>query len=91
MTDVDAEVLREMLRYMYTGTAPNVHRMVCLSLPLHAVPNRFQADELLAAADKYQLERLKASIKSSLLCQLRLFAGHVRASALYWIVGGERM
>lgn len=59
--DIDPEVLREMLRFMfliffidwenknfqnlrYTGSAPNLERM---------------ADELLAAADKYQLERLK--------------------------------
>lgn len=42
--DVDADVLKEMLRFMYTGVAPNLERM---------------ADDLLAAADKYQLERLK--------------------------------
>jgi speckle-type POZ protein len=42
--DIDPEVLREMLRFMYTGSAPSLDRM---------------ADELLAAADKYQLERLK--------------------------------
>lgn len=50
-----------------------------------------QADELLAAADKYQLERLKANIERSLLRQLHSFAGHVRAGALYWLVSGERM
>lgn len=42
--DVDPDVLKEMLRFMYTGLAPNMERM---------------ADDLLAAADKYQLERLK--------------------------------
>ena len=49
--DVEPDVLREMLRYMYTGTAPNVHRM---------------ADELLAAADKYQLDRLKVMCEQAL-------------------------
>ena len=42
--DVEYEVLREMLRFVYTGKAPNLERM---------------ADDLLAAADKYALERLK--------------------------------
>lgn len=35
--DVDHEVLREMLRFIYTGKAPNLEKM---------------ADDLLAAADK---------------------------------------
>lgn len=35
--DVDHEVMREMLRFIYTGKAPNLERM---------------ADDLLAAADK---------------------------------------
>lgn len=47
VADVDAEVMREMLRFMYTGQAPNLERM---------------ADDLLAAADKYQLDRLKVSL-----------------------------
>lgn len=37
ITDVDHEVLREMLRFIYTGRAPNLEKM---------------ADDLLAAADK---------------------------------------
>ena len=37
ITDVDHEVLREMLRYVYTGKAPHLDKM---------------ADDLLAAADK---------------------------------------
>lgn len=44
ITDVDHEVLREMLRFIYTGKAANLEKM---------------ADDLLAAADKYALERLK--------------------------------
>ena len=42
--DVDHEVVQEMLRFVYTGEAPNLDKM---------------ADDLLAAADKYALERLK--------------------------------
>lgn len=37
ITDVDHEVLREMLRFIYTGKATNLEKM---------------ADDLLAAADK---------------------------------------
>lgn len=40
ITDVDHEVLREMLRFIYTGRAANLERM---------------ADDLLAAADKVSL------------------------------------
>nr|CAD2181330.1 unnamed protein product [Meloidogyne enterolobii]CAD2198768.1 unnamed protein product [Meloidogyne enterolobii] len=53
--DIDSEVLGEMLRFMYTGSAPNLERM---------------ADELLAAADKYQLERLKVMCEQSLCLSL---------------------
>lgn len=42
--DVEPDVMKELLRFMYTDTAPNLERM---------------ADTLLAAADKYQLDRLK--------------------------------
>lgn len=37
ISDVDHEVLKEMLRFIYTGKAPNLDKM---------------ADDLLAAADK---------------------------------------
>lgn len=37
VTDVDPEVMSELLRFIYTGKAPNLAKM---------------ADELLAAADK---------------------------------------
>ena len=40
ITDVDHEVMREMLRFVYTGKAPNLDRM---------------ADDLLAAADKVHM------------------------------------
>lgn len=39
ITDVDHEVLREMLRFIYTGKASNLEKM---------------ADDLLAAADKVE-------------------------------------
>lgn len=41
ITDVDHEVLREMLRFIYTGKASNLEKM---------------ADDLLAAADKVCVE-----------------------------------
>ena len=37
ITDVDDEVMKEILRFIYTGKAPNLEKM---------------ADDLLAAADK---------------------------------------
>ena len=40
ITDVDNEVLREMLRFIYTGKASNLEKM---------------ADDLLAAADKVRI------------------------------------
>ena len=42
ITDVDPEVVTEMLRFIYTGKAPNLNKM---------------ADELLAAADKVTLKK----------------------------------
>lgn len=53
--DIDPDVLKEMLKFMYTGTTPSLERM---------------ADELLAAADKYQLERLKVMCEQSLCLSL---------------------
>ncbi|KAJ8895341.1 hypothetical protein PR048_000672 [Dryococelus australis] len=44
ITDVEHEVLQEMLRFIHTDKAPNLDKM---------------SDDLLAAADKYALERLK--------------------------------
>jgi len=55
INDVDPDVMKEMLRFMYTGNAPNLDRM---------------ADELLAAADKYQLERLKVMCEQALCLSL---------------------
>lgn len=43
ITDVDHEVLKEMLRFIYTGKAPNLEKM---------------ADDLLAAADKVGLPKI---------------------------------
>ncbi|XP_071942085.1 speckle-type POZ protein B-like isoform X1 [Antedon mediterranea] len=55
ITDVDHEVMREILRFIYTGKAQNLEKM---------------ADDLLAAADKYAIERLKVLCEESLCSNL---------------------
>ncbi|KAF0306793.1 Protein roadkill [Amphibalanus amphitrite] len=57
ITDVDHEVLREMLRFIYTGKTNNLEKM---------------ADDLLAAADKYAMERLKVMCEAALCANLSI-------------------
>lgn len=51
INDLDPEVFKEMMRFVYTGKAPNLDKM---------------ADNLLAAADKYALGRLKVMCEEAL-------------------------
>uniref|UniRef100_A0A8I5YNY9 Speckle type BTB/POZ protein like n=1 Tax=Pongo abelii TaxID=9601 RepID=A0A8I5YNY9_PONAB len=55
INDLDPEVFKEMMRFIYTGRAPNLDKM---------------ADNLLAAADKYALERLKVMCEEALCSNL---------------------
>ncbi|KFO30080.1 Speckle-type POZ protein [Fukomys damarensis] len=55
ISDVEPEVFKEMMWFIYTGKAPNLDRM---------------AHDLLAAADKYALERLKVMCEDSLCSNL---------------------
>lgn len=52
ITDMEPDTLAEVLRYMYTGQVVGLDKL---------------AHELLAAADKYQLERLKSMCEESLV------------------------
>uniref|UniRef100_A0A1A9UH61 BTB domain-containing protein n=1 Tax=Glossina austeni TaxID=7395 RepID=A0A1A9UH61_GLOAU len=55
INDIDPEVILEMLRFIYTGEAPNLDKM---------------ADDLLAAADKYALNDLKLMCAKALCTKL---------------------
>jgi hypothetical protein len=69
--DVEGDVMKAMLRFMYTGTAPGIEGI---------------ADQLLAAADKYQLERLKVGTALATQCT----PGNVREGVVRRPLRGER-
>ena len=53
--DVDEEVMTEVLRFIYTGRSSSIEKM---------------ADLMLAAADKYAMDRLKALCEEALCSNL---------------------
>ena len=57
ISDMDPKVVKEMLKYIYTGNAPEVGKM---------------ADKLLQAADKYDLKQLKAMCERELTSRLTI-------------------
>lgn len=57
ITDMSHEVMQEMLRFIYTDKAPDLDKM---------------ADDLLAAADKYALDRLKVMCEEALCADLSI-------------------
>jgi len=68
--DLSPEVVRDMLVFIYTGGTPNIAR---------------NAGELLAAADKYQLEQLKGLCEDRLCNSLEIgnAVGHLVLGDLY--------
>ena len=80
--DVEPEVMAELLRFIYTGkTAANLDTM---------------AADLLAAADKYALERLKVTSYSDsgsvgARTNPGYCAGDVRGGAMQWVDSRERL
>jgi speckle-type POZ protein len=57
--DIDSQVFRQLLRYMYTGTAPQLEE-------------DSMTEPLFLAADKYQVEGLKLSCVNRLISKLSL-------------------
>ncbi|XP_017849867.2 speckle-type POZ protein-like [Drosophila busckii] len=57
IADFDADVIKEMLQFIYTGTSPNLDKY---------------NGRLLAIADKYELSRLKYSCANSLIRNINI-------------------
>jgi len=73
--DVDYEVMREMLHYMYSGNAPNLQMM---ALDLMAVADRFQLQGLKEMADQV----LRSSLTVDNVCRNLVLADMHNATEL---------
>ncbi|KAL7743109.1 hypothetical protein ACLKA6_015029 [Drosophila palustris] len=60
--DFNSNVVAELIRFIYTGEAPNLQEM---------------SADLLAAADKYELDRLKAMCTKSMSDNLSIENAHI--------------
>merc|ERR1719219_1839027 len=76
--DLHSEVVNDMLLYIYTGNTPNLGR---------------SAGELLAAADKYQLEQLKTICEEKLCNSLEIgnSVHHLVLGDMYQALNLKRM
>ena len=73
MQDLQPDVVNDMLLYVYTGNTPNLNRV---------------AGELLAAADKYQLEQLKNICEERLCNSLEIgnSVSHLVLGDMYQVI-----
>ncbi|KAL7743107.1 hypothetical protein ACLKA6_015029 [Drosophila palustris] len=62
LDDFNSNVVAELIRFIYTGEAPNLQEMTA---------------DLLAAADKYELDRLKAMCVKSMSDNLSIENAHI--------------
>lgn len=58
ITDIDADVLKEMLRYIYTGTIENIEK---ISEELSMVAEKYQLDDLKDFLENYFFEKISVN------------------------------